>query len=341
MIARPRFASAHRPTVLHRPRRNLVLTLSLLTLLSLVLVLLLLRTVSFAAPPAAQPATTAQTAKGRASEREHREQDAQEEEEEEVKEITDPEFVVLADSKSSSARDKLPALPSVHDEDPFDKWIVGFPTKALSVDELKLCDEKQAIFLKDSWTCPNDATCKACRPEASRNRFRELQGAFREPSVQAARDRAIQLWFPAKGQTIVTFAFNLAHSDLFLNWACSVEKLGLDPREFTLVAPCDELVAKIVKALGFKHLDPAWLGGLSRKIRPQESFWGSDHADINNVALFLMHDVARLGYHAFVQDADVAWLKDPRPFLQHAIKRRDFIGARVARPARLLARSPP
>jgi len=210
-------------------------------------------------------------------------------------------------------------------QDPFEKWLVGFPTKALTVAELKLCDARQTIFLKDSWECAEDPSCLSCRPKQSRDRFKELQTAFRDPELQSAREASIQQWFPVKGQTVVTFAFNFAHSDLFLNWACSVEKLGLDPREFTLVAPCDDQAEKAVRDLGFHYVDAAWTRKLARKIKPQESFWGGDHADINNVALFLMRDTAKLGYQVFVQDADVAWLQDPRPFLRHAIERRDFI----------------
>ena len=50
------------------------------------------------------------------------------------------------------------------------------------------------------------------------------------------------------------------------------------------------------------------------------------HADINNLAVYLAVDLLKSGRKVLVSDADVTWMQNPMPFLQGAGLRRDFIG---------------
>jgi hypothetical protein len=211
------------------------------------------------------------------------------------------------------------------DEDPLSDHLTGFPSKPWTLEEMKLCQPKVNIVLKEGYECDVDPTCLKCLDERLTDRFTSLRAAFRTPSIEAARRAYIREKFPVMGQVVVVFAFNFAHSDLFLNWACSVEKLGMDAKSFTLVAPCDTPSTELMKRTQFSYVPTDWLSLLKYPIKSSESHWGSDHADINNVMLFLMNDLVSMGYHVLVHDADIAWLKDPRPFLVNSSRRRDFI----------------
>jgi len=218
------------------------------------------------------------------------------------------------------------SLFRVEPDDPLSRHLTGFPVEPMTLDSLAPCAPLINIVLKDGFVCQSDPTCRACSSPRLMKRFDDVRAAFRAPALDTARRRYIAERFPVRGQVVVVFAFNLAHTDLFLNWACSVHKLGLDPRAFTLAAPCDAEAEGVVKRTGFHYAPTDWISRLSQPIRAQESHWGSDHADINNVMLFLMVDLVEMGYHVLVHDADVAWIKDPRPFLLDASRRRDFIG---------------
>jgi hypothetical protein len=213
-----------------------------------------------------------------------------------------------------------------HDvDDPLSNQLTGYPNKPWSLEQLALCAPKVNIVLKEGYECDSDPTCMKCVNDGLAERFRSLIGAFRDGNIETVRRSFIREKFPTMGQVIVVFAFNFAHSDLFLNWACSVEKLGLDPRTFTLVAPCDISSTELMKRTKFNYVPTEWLALLKHPIKSSESHWGSDHADINNIMLFLMNDLISMGYHVLVHDADIAWLKDPRPFLLQSSRRRDFI----------------
>jgi hypothetical protein len=54
---------------------------------------------------------------------------------------------------------------------------------------------------------------------------------------------------------------------LFLNWACSAENLNIDPREFTLIVPCDEASQNLAKKMKFKYVDDEWLKKMHHVIR--------------------------------------------------------------------------
>lgn len=209
--------------------------------------------------------------------------------------------------------------------DPMSRFIIGYPTSPLSLQELKLCDELQTIILHGSYRCAQDKSCLACVRPSQATRFRDLHAAYRHADVELARNEKILQDFAGQ-KTIVLFTFNYAHSDLFLNWACSAHKLGLEVQKFTLVIACDEKTQQLVSSMGFKFLDPTWQTKLAKPIHEKESFWGQDHADINNLALFAMNDLTALGFQVFVHDADIAWLQNPFPFFESAIQRRDFIG---------------
>ena len=306
------------PRLVHRrPRQNLVMVLVMVTLAILcisvqpllnsrnITSVLYSRDIGLNLPSNTDKSTTSQSSDSDESEK---------------KSAEEAEFEKSAVHEDNSVNFLDPKL-----DDPMSSFLVGYPSKPLTLEELKLCEKDQTIILKGSYHCDEDPSCLKCVDQKQIDRYRDLIAAYRNPEIEKARKQQISKDFAGQ-HTVVLFTFNFAHSDLFLNWACSAHKLGLDVKKFTLVVPCDEKTTALVKDLGFKYVDPSWQKLLTKPIKSKESYWGQDHADINNLALFTMLDIVEQGFHVFVHDADVAWIRDPFPFFKNAIRRRDFMG---------------
>ena len=70
------------------------------------------------------------------------------------------------------------------DFDPLDDYCTldGHPDEPLTIESAKLCDPQLQPMFGNSWTCPEDPTCRACKQEYI-DRFTEIQKAFREVSL--------------------------------------------------------------------------------------------------------------------------------------------------------------
>lgn len=58
---------------------------------------------------------------------------------------------------------------------------------------------------------------------------------------------------------MVVSAVNSGQLFLFMNWVCSCERLGMDPRKFTYVVAADKTAHKFLKEQGFLQPDPSYL----------------------------------------------------------------------------------
>jgi hypothetical protein len=109
-----------------------------------------------------------------------------------------------------------------------------------------------------------------------------------------------------------------------------VTRLGLRPAEVAIVVPTDVASFERLSRAGVACIDPRdWLEALPGKI--SENYKGvsmhGGHADINNVLLVVANELVQLTPHnVLLQDVDVAWVRDPRPFLRAAAARRDVLG---------------
>jgi len=211
--------------------------------------------------------------------------------------------------------------------------VEGFPSKPLSLEDAQVCNPTINIVLDGHWKCPEDPTCKACKPKQM-ERYYELVGILDSPEYKESRMAMLRQKFgdggnPAERKVIVVSAVNMGQLYLFLNWACSCELIGLDPRSFTIVVPTDDEAAAALEKAGFTIIPPDWTRKLSRGIT--SSYRGAanvgGHADINNVLLIVANDVlSGLRHNIILHDVDIAWITDIREYLVNAGKRRDILG---------------
>jgi len=60
--------------------------------------------------------------------------------------------------------------------------------------------------------------------------------------------------FDKNQKDIVLLPLNYAYSSLFVNWMCSVTRLGIDPTKFTLVVVVKEKSRRLVDSMGFHYV---------------------------------------------------------------------------------------
>lgn len=224
---------------------------------------------------------------------------------------------------------------SVDFEDPdfLDDRLVleGFAGAPLTISSAQLCDEKWTILLRGSWKCPSDSSCMACRGD-SMSKFDKLLSAFRGDSGRENRFLSSVEHFGVAGQRnssmIVLMAVNYGQLYLFLNWACSCYRLGIDPKRIAMVVPTDTKAAKVLQSQGFYTVSTDWIKKLDRPISTKYSGAANTggHSDINNIVLLAANELVQGGYQVIIHDVDIVWKKDVRSWLKRAGKRRDLLG---------------
>lgn len=216
------------------------------------------------------------------------------------------------------------------EEDLLDDWKVfdGFPKEPLTIEMARICDESFNIMLKGAWKCPVDPTCVQCR-KAEIARFKELSDAYYAPDVKEERDSFVKEHFgePTAGRPVVVMGVNFGQLYLLLNWACASLNYDIDPKTLGLVVPTDDGTYKVLQSFGIPALSTQWTRKLKTPI--ESSYHGSantgGHAAINHIILFTVNDLVQKGYEVIMQDVDVVWSRDIRPWLYSAGKRRDLI----------------
>ena len=220
--------------------------------------------------------------------------------------------------------------PKVSKDDPLDDNDVrdGLPLRAYTINEMRICDEKMNIVMPGHWSCPIDPTCISCFG-SSINRFNELKSV-----LESMKSDYLHLFKDRFGEglierrEIVLMAVNYGQLYLFLNWICSLMRIGIDPKEFTVVIPTDKESYKIIKQLGVVVVDYSWVNKLSNPIGIEYNGVVSDgHADINNVLLLVGNDLMQAFQHNIIlHDVDIVWMKDIRNYLRISSIRRHILG---------------
>jgi len=225
----------------------------------------------------------------------------------------------------------LHRFKSLEDEDSYNLTDVGFPEKALSIEEARLCDRVLQPWLKGSmYSCP-DPTCLKCA-RYDYERKEALIKAFKEDSFEKRRLDLYKKHFKPN-TSVVVMSVNMGQIHLWLNWVCSCELNGIEVRSFTLMIPTDEKAAKIIAKNGFISLETSWLKKLHFKI---DSIWeGPDrlgwnphmqgHSDINSVTVIVANEIIRLDYTLLLHDVDIVWKLDPREYLAREVVHRDLL----------------
>ena len=123
----------------------------------------------------------------------------------------------------------------------------------------------------DARQTPHAPKCQ----QSSIRRFRTLLNAFRGPGQEQARIERVREHFgsPEHANTsmIAIMAVNYGQLYLFLNWACSCERLGIDPKVVAMVVPTDKQTAHVLQRLGFFFVSPDWIAALDQPISARYS----------------------------------------------------------------------
>jgi len=124
--------------------------------------------------------------------------------------------------------------------------------------------------------------------------------------------------FDPAQKDIVLITINYGYAFLFINWVCSVKRLGLDPRTFTLVVVAEKKSAELAREMGFLFVPVRdWLRHNSKSIstKAMETFGLGDYKWIAGIMNLYLSDLIEMGYNVLLQDADVTWNRNPMPYL--------------------------
>jgi len=117
--------------------------------------------------------------------------------------------------------------------------------------------------------------------------------------------------FDKNQKNIVLLPLNYAYCTLFVNWVCSVTRLGVDPTKFTLVVVVEEKSRRLVDSMGFHYVAVKdWLR--TRNIRgTTHGFGNGDFKWILAVANIHLTDLIDMGYNVLMHDMDITWNRNP------------------------------
>jgi len=221
-------------------------------------------------------------------------------------------------------------LENLEDED-FELSDIGFLSKPMTIEEVRLCDKEMQPYLKGSMYYCKDPTCLTCNVH-DQKRKQKIIDVLRSKEKLEAREALIRRHFePNTSVTVMTV--NTGQIHLFLNWVCSCEANGVTVRDSTLMIPTDDKAAEVIKKNKFVMLGLDWIRELgfmidSRYEGANSAGWNphiQGHSDINSVTVIVANDLVRMGYRLLLHDVDIVWRTDPRPWLQKAAIHRDCL----------------
>jgi len=119
-----------------------------------------------------------------------------------------------------------------------------------------------------------------------------------------------------KNNVVLVMMVNTGFMDLFLNWVCSCDKNGIDPRSWALICAADPDAGSALEKLGFAvYTDEASYG--EQPVKAVKAFGDRNFARLMFAKTAIVQDVLLLGYDVLFQDADVIWKKDPADYFWH------------------------
>lgn len=213
----------------------------------------------------------------------------------------------------------------------YDLGDIGFPKRALSIEEARLCDRELQPWLKGSmYRCP-DPTCLRCDPH-DQNRKKSIMRMIRSDAIEGPRIAILKSKF-SNASSVTLMTVNSGQLHLWLNWVCSCDANGIEVRSSTLMFPTDQEAYDIIVKNGFTALPLDWAKKLGFQI--DSKYEGADgagwnphmqgHSDINAITIMIANDLIKLGHTVLIHDVDIVWKVDPRPWLFNAAIHRDCL----------------
>jgi len=122
---------------------------------------------------------------------------------------------------------------------------------------------------------------------------------------------------PSDG-TIVLTLLNFGYAFLFVNFVCGCETRGIKIRDSMLVVSIDREGYDLARKMGFAVVSSDYITkGTKWTIDSSapETFTSGDYFWLAGMMNVFLADIQSFGYNVLLQDADVTWRHDPRPYL--------------------------
>ena len=172
----------------------------------------------------------------------------------------------------------------------------GFSWNESNFDPFKENDISQSLREQAAWFLEQD----------------KLDSKFRKNQIKSILKR-----MPLKDNQLIAMTFNSKFSLLFLNWAASALKYGIDVHDRCIVFPMDDESAGMAQREGFSicyNRDSEIL----RSTGEANNYGDSEFARHMFYQNAVIRDLLECGVDLLFQDVDVVWRKDPLPLLlQH------------------------
>jgi len=168
--------------------------------------------------------------------------------------------------------------------------------------------------------CPEDPSCIKCIPEFKMRRAEQMMHAHLNKTLRDARRSFLGSKFPQPlpQKVVVVIATDSRGMKLVGNWLCGAQNhLGLtDLEQHTLLVPTDDDAFLLASATGLPTLHPRTFDYAAAAVRDDSSEKPLGAFNGAMGALWVVtNDLLTLGYNVITMDADIVWLKDPRPYV--------------------------
>merc|ERR550534_574025 len=118
------------------------------------------------------------------------------------------------------------------------------------------------------------------------------------------------------GGTVILTLLNFAYAFLFTNFVCGCEARGIKIRDSMLVVTTDQQGLDLARKMGFAVVFTDWvLEDYEIDSNAPENFSKGDYFWLAGMMNIFLSDIHSFGYNVLIQDADVTWPYDPRPYL--------------------------
>lgn len=183
----------------------------------------------------------------------------------------------------------------------------SFPKTPLSVKEVRLCDGSLHAKLSHGgreYQCGQDATCIKCRENFELTQ--RLIESFR--SCQKRRRKFLMDHFKPN-QAIVVISLNYGQLYLFLNFLCSCDKIGVNPRGLVYIIATDHRTYDFLVKRNF-YVEPLdWINDSGVQISSKYTGLANvgPHAMINSALAAGVEGVLVENFRVIMMDVDVVW----------------------------------
>jgi len=159
---------------------------------------------------------------------------------------------------------------------------------------------------------------KVCSiPGQNRRQVQKMKKVILNPVRLEQMKKELDRLNPPEGTVILTL-LNTGYLFLFVNFVCGCEARGINIRDSLLLVTVNMEGYYLARKMGFAVMNTQYIkdsGGYDIDPNAPESFSGGHYFWLAGMMNVFAADVLSFGYNVLLQDADVTWRHDPRPYL--------------------------